>query len=377
MGRKTILTQKEIEAFIKNPPIGFISVGAGLILPCIFLGEIVPYNMKIALIAIGILSVFVGIVWCVFQLFFEESINGNLLNFSTSTCPGVTTSHVNFQSKKHKYMIENSPKLKALINLNEQYSFKRYVSKQSHNYRCKNKREFDRMSTKDYFYNCVLTHYQDYLKIIESIKYNKNEYDSYSSKVRSLASDIGDPLCDSLKISYNKFKKREEKLFQKIIYRLPLIYIDILCEITYTSPKGRNYYRNSDTFYFNDLEETLRKIKNQKTKQETIEYKVKHERSKMSPSLRYDILKRDGFKCQICGASANNGATLHVDHILPVSKGGKTEWTNLRTLCDRCNLGKSDKIEIQAPKKSSYTTATEYEDLEIGDVICGAKKIQK
>ena len=36
---------------------------------------------------------------------------------------------------------------------------------------------------------------------------------------------------------------------------------------------------------------------------------------------------------------------LHVDHIKPVSKGGKTELSNLRTLCERCNLGKSDKFE--------------------------------
>ena len=65
----------------------------------------------------------------------------------------------------------------------------------------------------------------------------------------------------------------------------------------------------------------------------------------LTDSLRYDILRRDGFKCQICGSTAKDGVKLHVDHIIPVSKGGKTEPKNLRTLCDRCNLGKSDKIE--------------------------------
>ncbi|MCM1266209.1 MAG: HNH endonuclease [Candidatus Gastranaerophilales bacterium] len=58
--------------------------------------------------------------------------------------------------------------------------------------------------------------------------------------------------------------------------------------------------------------------------------------------MRYNILKRDGFKCVICGRSKADGAKLHVDHIKPVSKGGKTEESNLRTLCDMCNLGKSD-----------------------------------
>lgn len=65
----------------------------------------------------------------------------------------------------------------------------------------------------------------------------------------------------------------------------------------------------------------------------------------MSDSLRYDVLRRDGFRCQICGITAKEGAKLHVDHIIPVSKGGKTILSNLRTLCDRCNMGKSAKIE--------------------------------
>ena len=72
---------------------------------------------------------------------------------------------------------------------------------------------------------------------------------------------------------------------------------------------------------------------------------IKRERSKMSASLRYDVMKRDHFRCTICGRSADDGVTLHVDHIKPVSKGGKTEMSNLRPLCDYCNLGKSDKYD--------------------------------
>ena len=63
--------------------------------------------------------------------------------------------------------------------------------------------------------------------------------------------------------------------------------------------------------------------------------------------LRYTILKRDNFKCVLCGASPAlaPGIQLHVDHILPFSKGGKTEIANLRTLCEACNLGKGPRIE--------------------------------
>ena len=63
-----------------------------------------------------------------------------------------------------------------------------------------------------------------------------------------------------------------------------------------------------------------------------------------SLQLRFKVLKRDNFSCVQCGASpAKNPETiLHVDHIKPWSKGGETEIGNLQTLCEKCNLGKSN-----------------------------------
>ena len=72
---------------------------------------------------------------------------------------------------------------------------------------------------------------------------------------------------------------------------------------------------------------------------------VAQQRRIMTDSLRYDVMKRDNFRCVLCGASAQDGVRLHVDHIFPVSRGGKTEMSNLRTLCERCNMGKGAKIE--------------------------------
>lgn len=57
--------------------------------------------------------------------------------------------------------------------------------------------------------------------------------------------------------------------------------------------------------------------------------------------LRWKVLSRDFFKCK-CGRSPATDARviLHVDHEIAWSKGGETVLENLRTLCDRCNLGK-------------------------------------
>ena len=55
--------------------------------------------------------------------------------------------------------------------------------------------------------------------------------------------------------------------------------------------------------------------------------------------LRFEILARDGFRCQYCGGTPSDGYILHIDHIIPFSKGGKTVKENLITACVICNFG--------------------------------------
>ncbi len=60
--------------------------------------------------------------------------------------------------------------------------------------------------------------------------------------------------------------------------------------------------------------------------------------------MRFLVMQRDNFKCCLCGASPakDSSVELHVDHIIPWSKGGETVLNNLQTLCSKCNLGKSN-----------------------------------
>lgn len=60
--------------------------------------------------------------------------------------------------------------------------------------------------------------------------------------------------------------------------------------------------------------------------------------------LRFKVMQRDKFTCQHCGASPakDPSVELHLDHIVPWSKGGETTYENLQTLCSKCNLGKSN-----------------------------------
>jgi hypothetical protein len=71
-------------------------------------------------------------------------------------------------------------------------------------------------------------------------------------------------------------------------------------------------------------------------------------RTPRDPSLRlrYKVLMNDKCSCRQCGRSPATvpGAILHIDHIVPWSKGGETVFENLQTLCDKCNLGKSNLV---------------------------------
>jgi ATP adenylyltransferase len=62
----------------------------------------------------------------------------------------------------------------------------------------------------------------------------------------------------------------------------------------------------------------------------------------VSGTLRYEVLKRARFRCELCGISADVRA-LEVDHIVPRSRGGTDDPDNLQALCYRCNAMKRDR----------------------------------
>lgn len=73
---------------------------------------------------------------------------------------------------------------------------------------------------------------------------------------------------------------------------------------------------------------------------------TQEEKRNIPLKLRLQVLSRDNFKCVYCGKSpaTNVGTVLHIDHVDPFSKGGKTHLDNLQTLCEECNLGKGNAL---------------------------------
>jgi hypothetical protein len=78
----------------------------------------------------------------------------------------------------------------------------------------------------------------------------------------------------------------------------------------------------------------------------------KPKRQGISKKTRFDVFKRDGFKCQYCGAHPPQ-VLLHVDHILAVANGGKNNFDNFVTACEPCNLGKGARELTCVPQSLS------------------------
>ena len=65
------------------------------------------------------------------------------------------------------------------------------------------------------------------------------------------------------------------------------------------------------------------------------------------PATRAAVMLRDGYTCQYCG-DAPGRSQLTVDHVLPRSRGGSHDWSNLATACKRCNQKKGSHLPNEA-----------------------------
>lgn len=72
-------------------------------------------------------------------------------------------------------------------------------------------------------------------------------------------------------------------------------------------------------------------------------------RTPIPKTRRFEVFKRDGFKCQYCGAQPP-AVTLEADHIIPVAGGGDDGMDNLITACMGCNRGKGATLLSSIPQ---------------------------
>jgi len=81
----------------------------------------------------------------------------------------------------------------------------------------------------------------------------------------------------------------------------------------------------------------------------------------ISNKLKALVYTRDNSTCQMCGRDVkHDGIGIHIDHIVPLEWGGKTEFDNLQCLCKDCNEGKKNYVASENPllmEQISYATS--------------------
>lgn len=242
-------------------------------------------------------------------------------------------------NKENEVVSKTSKKIQKITKLNESYQFKDIKRKKRNII----EREYSRKSLGRVIGKSIIKYHLDnningIRTDLENAIFNITLLEKYNKDVEKV---LQSESINNSKYSSKKFKMVEERVLRSIIYKKENFLITLKIEVYYRSNGGNVYDNKKRKYLFNDLVF----VYNEWNRGNKFEETINQERKIMNDYIRYNVLKRDNFSCQICGITAKDGAKLQVDHIIPVSKGGKTVMSNLQTLCERCNIGKSNKTE--------------------------------
>lgn len=242
-------------------------------------------------------------------------------------------------NKENEVVSKTSKKIQKITKLNESYQFKDIKRKKRNII----EREYSRKSLDRVTGKSIINYHLDnningIRTDLENAIFNITLLEKYNKDVEKV---LQSESTNNSKYSSKKFKMVEERVLRSIIYKKENFMITLKIEVYYRSNVGNVYDNKKRKYLFNDLVF----VYNEWNRGNKFEETINQERKIMNDYIRYNVLKRDNFSCQICGITAKDGAKLQVDHIIPVSKGGKTVMSNLQTLCERCNIGKSNKTE--------------------------------
>ena len=241
------------------------------------------------------------------------------------------------QSARIERVSNESNRLRDIVRINARYSFDYGCLPIQRHASLRSKKQFDAFDSVKYLKTELVENIDFIMLWQKRVRTNRCWWDAYINELNAMPPS-----------QFEKVKDRmvEDELVAKVTLPSPTKELSAHVSWGYTSPKGRNSYFNECVFGEREMRALIHKAKDIVTERNTRQAQIARERARMTDKLRYEVMRRDNFRCVLCGSTADDGVKLHVDHIYPVSKGGKTEMSNLRTLCDRCNFGKSDKDEF-------------------------------
>lgn len=182
------------------------------------------------------------------------------------------------------------------------------------------------------------------LEAVEMLDYCISFFNLYSS-FKNVYYEMAQSYYQSLPSYVAKFSGSKGKLPIKIcgVNKNVLSFATPDFRFSYVSPAGKS----SNTFIIPMDMGVLKELKVEISAKVEKKGHSRAQRSAMTNDLREAIKLRDNYTCAICGNSVYKepNLLLEVDHIKPISQGGKTEASNLQTLCWRCNRKKGNSLD--------------------------------
>lgn len=247
------------------------------------------------------------------------------------------------------FVNEHSLAIRAIKELNSKYQFSSiypYIFKNCYDSTV----NFENVSCKDYL---IYQFHLDTLgvrRIIKSRNNNISKEIDYKNKVDLTKDKLGNFDVSIEDLNEEKLRNIESIVFNDLIEK---VNTDFYAEVHLYLTRGRIHRvvdEKKELFDLNEIVDVLKSIDSSKVidgrrfySREVWKSIERVERAKVSNELRQEIFERDGYTCVNCGFTEKE--LLEIDHIKPISKGGKTEPDNLQTLCHDCNIRKGNDID--------------------------------
>ena len=247
------------------------------------------------------------------------------------------------------FVNEHSLAIRAIKELNSKYKFSSIyplIYKNCYD----STRNFENVSCKDYLIYQFHLNTLSVRRIIKSRNNNISKEIDYKSKVDLAKDKLGNFDVSIEDLDEEKLRNIESIVFNDLIEK---VNTDFYAEVHLYLTRGRIHRvvdEKKESFDLNEIIDVLKSIDSSKLidgrrfySREVWKSIERVERAKVSKELRQEIFERDGYTCVNCGSTEKE--SLEIDHIMPISKGGKTEPSNLQTLCRNCNIRKGNDID--------------------------------
>lgn len=246
------------------------------------------------------------------------------------------------QKKYTDFVNQNSMALKKLTEINQRYAFYPYIDlNQIHIY--DNKNFYDNISCSDYLIYQLQHLSLPILDQIKKIDSNKQRHQNYICEVEALR--FGQFQCPIGKLKFDRLINIEKDIVINTV-QVPVTQFNITVTLYCSKIDRRINDRKTQSFCAEEIFSFIDRLKNKNGTFYNDRYiwdsLCRVERGMVSNKMRFSIYERDGYRCRRCGVSERY-ATLEIDHMIPISKGGKSTYENLQTLCHKCNYEKGNR----------------------------------